>query len=74
VDVDLLALPKCLDEVECFSYDPDYGDEPRLALYGKKGTREVVVEIFFEPFCDDEAETVFDVNFGRWRDKRVDEE
>ena len=25
VDVDLLALPKCLDQVESFSYDPDCG-------------------------------------------------
>jgi hypothetical protein len=25
VDVDLLALPQCLDEVETFAYDPDYG-------------------------------------------------
>jgi hypothetical protein len=25
VDVDLLTLPKCLDEVESFAYDPDYG-------------------------------------------------
>ena len=28
VDVDLLALPKCLDEVESFDYDPDYGEGP----------------------------------------------
>ena len=32
VDVDLLALPKCLDAVESFSYDSDYGHEPHLRL------------------------------------------
>src|ERR1700732_2454229 len=64
VDVDLLALPKCLDEVESFDYDPDYGDEPHLTLVGKKGKREVVIEIYFEPFEDDEPETIFDVNLG----------
>ena len=65
VDVDLLALPRCLDEVETFANDPDYGKESRLTLMGKKGKREVVVEIYFEPFEDDEAATVFDANFGR---------
>src|SRR5277367_658349 len=59
VDVDLLALPKCLDEVESFSYDPDYGEAPHLALIGKKGPTEVVVEIFFEPFENDEPNTIF---------------
>jgi hypothetical protein len=72
VDVDLLALPACLDEVETFAYDPDYGNEPRLTLMGKKGKHEIVVEIYFEPFDDDEAQTVFDANFGRWREKRTD--
>lgn len=72
VDVDLLALPQCLDEVESFSYDPDYGNEPRLTLVGKKGKREVVVEVFVEPFEDDEPQTIFDVNFGAWREKRAD--
>src|ERR1700739_4074318 len=37
VDVDLLALPKCLEEVESFDYDPDYGEDPHLTLAGKKG-------------------------------------
>jgi hypothetical protein len=46
---------------------------PHLTLTGKKGKREVVVEIYFEPFDDDEAETIFDVNIGGWRDKRTDE-
>jgi hypothetical protein len=73
VDVDLLALPQCLDQVDSFSYDPDYGQEPHLALTGKKGKREVVIEIYFEPFDDDEAETIFDVNIGGWLDKRSDE-
>jgi hypothetical protein len=39
VDLDLLALPKCLDKVEFFAYDPDYGDEPHLTLIGRKGKR-----------------------------------
>jgi hypothetical protein len=69
VDADLLALPQCLDEVESFAYDPDYGEQPHLTLAGKKGEHEVVVEIYFEPFDDDEARTVFDVNRGGWRDK-----
>src|SRR3954454_11841522 len=37
VDVDLLALPRCLDEVESCAYDPDFGKEPHLTLVGKKG-------------------------------------
>jgi hypothetical protein len=74
VDVDLLALPRCLDEVESFSYDPDYGREPHLTLVGKKGKREVVVEVYFEPFEDEEASTIFDVNFGGWRHKRTEED
>ena len=69
-DVDLLALPQCLDEVESFSYDPDYGREPHLTLVGKKNKREVVVEVYFEPFEDEEASTIFHVNLGGWRDKR----
>ena len=69
VDVDLLGLQLCLDEVETFAYDPDYGDEPHLTLTGKKGKREVVVEIYFESFVDDETQVVFDVNFGGWREK-----
>jgi hypothetical protein len=73
VDVDLLGLPKCLDEVESFAYDPDYGERPHLTLVGKKGGHEVVVEIFFQPFEDAEPDTVFDVNLGGWRDKRPDE-
>ena len=39
VDADLLALPKCLDEVESFDYDPSYGEEPHLTLTGTKGGR-----------------------------------
>jgi hypothetical protein len=74
VDVDLLALPQCLDEVESYAYDPDYGKEPHLTLEGKKGQRELVVEIYFEPFEDAEPDTVFDVNFGGWRNKRTEEE
>jgi hypothetical protein len=71
VDVDLLGLPKCLDAVESFGYDPNYGEEPRLILVGTKGKREVVVEIYFEPF-DDDPQTIFDVNLGGWREKRTD--
>jgi len=74
VDVDLLALPQCLDEVESFAYDPDYGEEPHLTLAGKKGRREIVVQVYFAPFADAEPETVFDVNRGSWREKRADEE
>jgi len=72
VDVDLLALPKCLDRVESFTYDPDFGKEPHLALVGKKGKKEVVVEIFFEPFEDAEPDTVFDANSSIWRTKEND--
>jgi hypothetical protein len=72
VDADLLALPKCLDEVESFSYDPDFGDSTCLTLVGKKGKHEVVVEIYFEPFEGAEPQTVFDVNSGAWGDKRAD--
>ena len=74
VDIDLLALPQCLDAVESFSYDPDYGSEPHLTLAGKQGKREVVVEVYFAPFVDEEANTIFDVNFGGWRHKRMDED
>jgi len=74
MDVDLLALPKCLDEVESFSYDPDYGNAPHLVLDGKKGEQEVVVQVYFEPFEDDEPHSIFDVNLGSWRDKETDEE
>jgi hypothetical protein len=74
VDADLLALPKCLDEVESFAYDPDYGERPRLTLVGTKGKHEVVVEVYFEPFDDDEPQTVFDVNLGGWREKGTEEE
>ena len=74
VDVDLLALPECLDEVESFSYDPDFGNEAHLTLVGKTGKREVVVEIYFAPFENDEAQTIFDANLGGWREKRTDEE
>src|SRR5262245_25798794 len=74
VDVDLLALPRCLDEVETFAYDPDYGEEPHLTLASKKGRREIVVQVDFAPFEDAEPETVFDVNRGSWWEKRADEE
>ena len=74
VDVDLLALPQCLDEVESFAYDPDHGREPHLTLVGKKNKREVVVEVYFQPFEDEEASTIFDVNFGGWREKETDED
>jgi hypothetical protein len=74
VDVDLLALPKCLDEIESFSYDPDHGDRPRLTLTGYKGAHEVVVEIHFEPFEDDEPQTIFDVNSGAWTEKKASED
>jgi hypothetical protein len=74
VDVDLLALPTCLDDVESFTFDPDYGREPHLTLTGKKRNREIVVEIYFAPLEDDEANTIFDVNAGGWRDKRMDED
>ena len=74
VDVDLLALLTCLDEVESFSYDPDDGRDPHLILTGTKHNREIVVEIYFAPFADDEANTLFDVNAGRWREKPADED
>ena len=69
-----LALLQCLEEVESFSYDPDYGHESHLTLAGKKRKREVVIEIYFEPFDDDEATTIFDVNIGGCPDKRMDED
>ena len=74
MDVDLLALPKSLDEVESFDYDPDNGKEAHMTLVGKKGKREIVVEIYFEPFEGDEPDTVFDANDKCWRDRRTDEE
>ena len=74
VDVDLLALPQCLDEVESFAYDPDDGEEPHLTLAGKKGRREIIVQVYFAPFEDAEPETVFDVNRGSWREKRAEQE
>ena len=74
VDVDLLALPQCLDEVESFAYDPDYGEEPRLTLAGKKGRRDITVQVYFAPFADAEPDPVFDVNRGSWREKRADED
>src|SRR5262249_31035091 len=46
VDVDLLALPRCLDAVASFRYDPDYGENPHLTLEGKKGQRDVVIEVY----------------------------
>jgi hypothetical protein len=73
VDADLLALPKCLDAVESFSYDSDYGAESRLLLVGKKRQHAVVVEVYFAPFADDQPSTVFDVHRGGWRDRRTDE-
>jgi hypothetical protein len=72
VDVDLMALPRCLDAVESFRYDPDYGENPHLTLEGKKGKRDIVIEIYFAPFADDEPDTVFDVNQGSWREKHRD--
>jgi hypothetical protein len=74
VDVDLLALPDCLDEVESFSYDPAYGERPHVSLIGSKKEHEVVVEVFFEPFEDDEPQTFFDVRSGSWRDARTEKE
>ena len=73
MDVDLLGLPKCFDEIESFDYDPDYGEEPHLTLVGKKGKRGVVVEVYFEPFDDGEPATVFDVNRGAWLDKCMED-
>ena len=74
VDADLRALPACLDEVESFTYDPDYGEHPHLTLVGKKAARDVVVEVYVAPFHDDALATVFDVNSGSWRDKPPDVE
>jgi hypothetical protein len=68
----LLALPRFLDEVESFAYDPDYGADPHLTLTGKKGKRDVVVEVYFEPFEDDQPHSVLDVNAGSWRHKQSD--
>jgi hypothetical protein len=72
VDVDLLALPQCLEEVESFTYDSDFGAEPRLLLVGKKRQHAVVIEVYFAPFADDQPRTVFDVHRGGWRDRRTD--
>ena len=72
VDVDLLALQSCLDAVESFAYDPDFGNEAHLTLIGRKGKHDVVIEIFVEPFRDDDPETIFDVNSGAWRTRRGD--
>jgi len=74
VDVDLVSVPKCLDEVESFSCDPAFGESPRLTLRGKKGKCEGVVEIYFEPFEGDEPQTVLDVNRGAWGKKRAADE
>ncbi|CAN5171858.1 hypothetical protein BH10PLA2_BH10PLA2_28750 [soil metagenome] len=71
VDVDLLALPGCLDEVESFAYDSDFGNDAHLTLLGKKGKRDVVVKIYFEPFGEDEPSTVFDANACTWREKKA---
>jgi hypothetical protein len=73
LDVDLLALPNCLDDVASFRYDPDEGQNPHLLLEGTKGQREVVVEIYFEPFADEAPQTIFDVNVGGFRQKRLDQ-
>jgi hypothetical protein len=70
VDADLLALPGCLDAVESFAYDPGLGgEEPHLTLDGRLGGRQVTVEVYFEPFEGDEAQTIFDANLGGWREK-----
>jgi hypothetical protein len=69
VDVDLLALGDCLDEIESFDYDPDYGHQSHLTLIGKKAKRDVVVEIYLQPLEDDEPTTIFDVKAGAWREK-----
>jgi hypothetical protein len=45
---------------------------PHLSLAGKRSEQEVVVQIFFEPFEDDDPQTIFDVNRGGWRDKGTD--
>jgi hypothetical protein len=70
VDADLLALPRCLDAVKSFAYEPDYGQRPCLTLVGKRGRHEVAVEVFFEPFDDDAPQAIFDVNSGGWRGGR----
>ena len=62
-----MALPKCLDEIESFAYDPDYGEKPHLTLVGKKGKRKVVVEIYFEPFDDDEKRVFVGLGIGPLR-------
>jgi hypothetical protein len=74
VDVNLLALAACLDDVESFTYDPNGGDNPHLTLVGKRAGRDVVVEVYLVPFDDDGPSTVFDVNTGSWRDKPPDAE
>jgi hypothetical protein len=71
-DADLLALPACLDEVESFTYDPDYGERPHLTLVGKRAARDVEVEVYLAPFDDHEPAMGFDVNSGTWRDKPPD--
>jgi hypothetical protein len=53
---------------------PYSGERPHLILAGKKGKQEVTVEIYFDPFDDDKPSTVFDVNFGGWRENLTDEE
>jgi hypothetical protein len=70
----LLALPTCLDEVESFSYDADCGLDLDLTLTGTKHHHEIVVEVHFAPFEDDEANNIFDANAGTWRDKTMDED
>jgi hypothetical protein len=35
---------------------------------GKKAVRDVVVEMHFAPFDDEEPSTIFDANSGSWRD------
>jgi hypothetical protein len=47
------------------------GNQAHLTLIGKKGKHDLVVEIYFEPFADNEPSTIFDANAGSWRAKKA---
>ena len=51
VDIDLQALSEAFADLDSFVYDPGRnGEEPHLMVSGKVGKRDLVVEIFFQPF------------------------
>lgn len=76
VDIDLLALPRCVDDVESFSFDPGMPhleEGPHVQLVGTKQECHVVVQIYLYPFRDDSTGWVFDANQGQWRPPKGDE-